>query len=50
MDFDNNGFIISDSFYKAEYETPNYSIYDFYEIGSWNIEVPQNPKTPVKRI
>lgn len=39
MDFDNNGFIISDSFYKAEYETPNYSIYDFYEIGSWNIEV-----------
>lgn len=41
MDYNNmnEGFIISDSFINMEYHTPKHSIFDIYNIGSWNIDV-----------
>ncbi len=38
----NNGkqyFVFSDSMYKKAFDTENEELFDFYDVGSWNIEV-----------
>jgi hypothetical protein len=45
-----NHFLISDSFYRMEYETPKHSVFDIYNIGIWNISVIKKHKaiTPIE--
>lgn len=37
-------FYVSESFYSMAFETSNHEIFDFYDIGSWNINVVERYK------